>query len=74
MIFFVGKYEVLASLIRPEVDESQIENIFNVLTKLPRVEVSLGLTTAAGEILPFKSGKLLNLTYIIIIYFIQSLK
>ncbi len=60
--FFLGNYEMLATLLRPEVEESQIENIFNILTKLPRVEVTLALTTGAGENLPFKSGKLSTIT------------
>jgi len=62
----LGKYEKLAVLLRPEVDEPQIEEIFNILKKLPRVEVKITLTTIKGEILPFENG--IILTVVIFLY------
>jgi len=48
------------------VDEPQIEEIFNILKKLPRVEVKITLTTIKGEILPFENG--IILTVVIFLY------
>ena len=47
--FVKGKYETLASLLRSEMDESEIEDVFGVLQKLPLLSVELSLSEDATD-------------------------
>ena len=47
--FVKGKYETLASLLRSEMDESEIEDVFGVLQKLPLLSVELSLKEDATD-------------------------
>ena len=38
-----GHYDVLAKMLRCELDEPQIENVYDVLTKLPQVDVKVSI-------------------------------
>ena len=49
-----GKYEKLASLLRQEVDENSIGDVFNVLLRLPKIGVDIRIKTPDGETLNVK--------------------
>ena len=49
--FFVdsGKYETLAKVLRPELDETQIEDVYQALDNLPVVTLELSLRFSDGR-------------------------
>ena len=46
---FAGKYENLASVLRSELDDSEIEDVFGVLQKLPVLSVEVTLKEDAND-------------------------
>ena len=48
-MYFSGKYEYLARILRPELDETQIEDVYQTLGRLPVVRTELALRFADGR-------------------------
>jgi hypothetical protein len=54
---FAGQYERLAGLLRQEMDDSAISDIFDVLGRLPIIDVKLSLKSGDGTATHVKKCK-----------------